>query len=156
MCGVFSGVNVQVRAVHIISQTDSLLFGGYFNEVNEGQLQLAKNAPKVGHQWKTVHFEFSSPLFGYQANLEYSYRLKGFDENWSEWTKRTEKEYTNLPAGDFTFEVKARNNLGKASQIAAYSFTTLPPWYQSTWAIILYLLAVGAGLYFLYRRINLI
>ena len=144
------GLEVQVRAVRIINQKDSLLFGGYFKNVNEKQVQDEKSIPTISYSWKTIHLEFSSSLFGHQANLEYSYRLKRFDENWSEWTKRTEKEYTNLPAGNYTFEVKVRNNLGNESAIANYSFRVLPPWYESTWAYIFYVLLAGAAVYGLY------
>ena len=144
-------LQVQIRTVRIINKTDSLLFGGYFNEVNEKQVQDSKLIPQLKYGWKTIRFEFSSSLFGYQSNLEFSYRLKGFDNNWSDWTKRTEKEYTNLPSGSYSFEVKVRSNLGNESGIAAYSFRMLPPWYQTIWATILYLLLLSAGLFFLYK-----
>ena len=94
-------LSLQIRGVRIIYKTDSLLFGGYFADVNEKQVQDKKDIPHLKYGWKTIHFDFSSSLFSYQANLEYSYRLKGYDNNWSEWTNRTEKEYTNLPSGTF-------------------------------------------------------
>lgn len=115
------------------------------------KIQQADNIPAISNRFKTLRFEFASSLFAYESNLEYSYRLKGFDDNWSEWTKRTEKEYTNLPAAKFTFEVKVRNNLGKQSAIAGYAFTMLPPWYQSVWAKIGYLFLMAAGFYILYK-----
>jgi len=145
------GLAVHIGSVRISNKTDSLLFGGYFKEVNEQQLQDVKTIPEVNHDWKTIRFEFASALFGYQSNLEYSFRLKNFDETWSEWTKRTEKEYTNVPAGKYSFEVKVRNNLGKESAITSYTFKVLPPWYRSIWANILYLVLFFTGLYFLYK-----
>ena len=138
-------LKVQVRTVKINNQTDSLLFGGFYNTIQKDQ-----SVPKISNDWKTIQIEFSSPLFGFQSNIEYSYRLKEFDKSWSEWSKRTEKEYTNLPAGDYTFEVKARNNLGNESDVSSYSFIVLPPWYLSTFAKITYFgLFVGLifGLY---------
>jgi ligand-binding sensor domain-containing protein/DNA-binding CsgD family transcriptional regulator len=146
-----SNLRVQVRTVRIISNRDSLLFGGYFKDVNEQQQQDEASVPNVANKWKTIRIEFSSPLFGLQPNLEYSYRLKGFDNNWSEWNKRTEKEYTNLPAGKYSFEVKVRNNLGNESAVAVYAFDMLPPWYETTWAYLLYLLLFAAGIYTVYK-----
>ena len=136
-------LQVQIRTVRIINNTDSLLFGGYFKKVGEKPEQLKADIPKLNYQWKTIRFEFSSPLFGHQSNLEYCYRLKGFEDNWLEWTKRTEKEYNNLDAGDYTFEVKVRNNLGQESPIAAYSFHVMPPWYQTSLAYAFYFLLFG-------------
>lgn len=146
-----ANLRVQVRTVRIISTQDSLLFGGYFKDVNEQQQQDEASVPNVANKWKTIRIEFSSPLFGLQPNLEYSYRLKGFDNNWSEWNKRTEKEYTNLPAGNYVFEVKVRNNLGNESAVAVYAFDMLPPWYETTWAYLLYILLFAAGIYTVYK-----
>ncbi len=144
-------LQVQIRSVRIMSKKDSLLFGGYFSDVNEKQVQEANNIYSISNSWKTIRFEFSSSLFGYPSNLEYSFRLKGFDENWSEWSNRTEKEYTNLPAGSYSFEVKARSNLGNESVAPVYAFKVLPPWFLTNLAKVLYLLIIVAGLYALYR-----
>lgn len=144
-------LKVQVRGVRIINTTDSVLFGGYFKDVNEQQIQETVKIPQISYNWKTLRFEFSSSLYGYQANLEYSYRLIGFDKNWSEWTNRTEKEYTTLPAGSYTFEVKVRNNLGNESKSSVYSFEILPPWHLSTLAYIFYFILFGTVIYFVYK-----
>lgn len=144
-------LQVQIRSVRIINKTDSLLFAGYFNDINEKQVQDVNSIPQINYDWKTIRFEFSTSLFGYQSNLEYSYRLKGFDENWSEWTKRTEKEYTNLPEGKYSFEMKVRNNLGNESPVATYAFKILPPWYKTIWANIIYLLLFSTALYAVYN-----
>ncbi len=145
-------LQAQVRTVRIMSNTDSLLFGGYYGDVNEKQIQVKDNIPEIKYKWKTIRFEFSSSIFGYQNNLEYSYRLKGFDVTWSEWTKRTEKEYTNLSAGKYSFEVKVRNNLGNESPVAVYTLTILPPWYLTIWAKIFYLILVAVGVYVFYNH----
>jgi DNA-binding CsgD family transcriptional regulator len=144
-------LQVQVRSVRIINKTDSLLFGGYFKDVNEKQVQDAAAVPAISNEWKTLHFEYAAAVFGNLSTVEYSYRLKGFDENWSDWTTRTEKEYTNLPAGDFTFEVKVRSNLGNESAIAGYAFKMLPPWYKTIWANLFYFLLFCAGIFGMYK-----
>jgi ligand-binding sensor domain-containing protein/DNA-binding CsgD family transcriptional regulator len=144
-------LQVQIRNVHIISKTDSLLFGGYFTAAHEKQVQDARQVPEIQARWKTIRFEFSSAQFTNQANLEYSYRLKGFDDNWSEWNKRSEKEYTNLPPGSFTFEVKVRSNFGTESAPHAYTFRVLPPWYRTIWANIFYLLLFAFAAWAIYR-----
>ncbi len=144
-------LNLHIRTVRIINKYDSLLFGGYFLDSNQMQIQDADNIRLINNEWKTIQFEFSSSLFGYQSNLEYSHRLKGFEKTWSEWTKRTEKEYTNLPAGKYSFEIKVRNNLGSESAITFYSFTILPPWYQTKWASLLFIIMIFTSLYTFYR-----
>ncbi len=144
-------MQVQIRSVKITSDTDSLLFGGYFKPVNEKQIQDDKNLPSIKSNYKTIHFEFATTLFGSQSNLEYSYRLKGFDNNWSIWNKQTTKEYTNIPAGKYVFEVKVRSNLNFESDTATFTFTILPPWYLTIWAKIIYFLLFATFNYLLYQ-----
>lgn len=141
----------QIRTVRIVADKDSLLFGGYFSEVNEKQIQTKAKIPEVNSDWKTIHFEYSTPLFGQQTNLEYSYKLQGFDENWAGWSNKTEKEYTNLPHGNYTFQIKVRNNLGNESAQVLYSFKILPPWYKSKLAYFIYFLLLCLAIYFLNR-----
>jgi DNA-binding CsgD family transcriptional regulator len=137
-------IHAGIRSVSIFNKKDSLLFGGYRSRTAK------QTAPSIPFNWNTLHFEYSSTLFGQQANIEYSYLLDGFDKSWSEWMKKTSKEYTNLPAGHYTFKVKARNNLGNESAVALYSFTVLPPWYQSNWAYAGYVLLLLVAFYILY------
>ncbi|WP_431212844.1 triple tyrosine motif-containing protein [Puia sp. P3] len=65
--------------------------------------------------------------------------------------KKTEKEYTNLPAGNYVFQVRSKSNLGNESAVCSYSFSILPPWYQTGWAYGLYVLLFAALVYLLYR-----
>ena len=107
---------------------------------------------KIKNSWKTIHFEFSTPYFGQDNSLEYSYRLKGFDNNWSEWSNISDKEYTNLPPKNYTFEIKVKNNNNIESEVTSYKFSILPPWYKSTIAFVLYFLLFCFSFYHLYKR----
>jgi DNA-binding CsgD family transcriptional regulator len=144
-------LSVQLHNVLIRNNTDSVLFGGYlYRDLSSVNTAI----PSIHHNWKTIRFEYASPLYGYQSNLEYSYRLKGFDATWSAWNNRADKEYTNLNPGQYVFEVKVRNNLGNESAISSYAFNMLPPWYLSTWAKILYTMLLGTSLYVAFRWQN--
>ncbi|WEK35786.1 MAG: triple tyrosine motif-containing protein [Candidatus Pseudobacter hemicellulosilyticus] len=145
-------LKVYIRTVRSLGKTDSLLFGGYSGNVNEDKAQEAAAIPRVSHHSNSFHIEYASPLFEQQANIEYSYFLDGFDEGWSSWSKKTEKDYTNLPAGNYTFRVKARNNLNNESSLSNYSFSVLPPWYLSVVARIAYLLLAIWLTWFVYKQ----
>jgi len=66
----------------------------------------------LASNFNAFHFEYSAPGFGLQKNIEYSYRLEGYEKTWSNWSNKTEKDYTNLPAGNYIFHIKAHDNLG--------------------------------------------
>jgi len=144
-------LRVKIRQVRAFGKTDSLLFGGYFGEAGEVLEQPAGAFYRITNNCNSLHFEYSSPLYGAQGSVQYSYFLEGFDKSWSGWQKKTEKEYTNLPAGSYVFQVRSKSNLGNESLVSSYGFTILPPWYFSIWAYCGYGLLVLALVYLLYR-----
>ena len=144
-------IQVRIRSVKAFGKTDSLLFAGYFGEVGDSLDQPPGAVYSVSSKWNSLHFEYTSPLYSAQNSITYSYCLKGFDKDWSAWSRRTEKEYTNLPAGTYTFQVKSKSNLGNESAVNGYSFTILPPWYQTGWAYFVYVLLFAGLIYWLYR-----
>ncbi|RPD41962.1 helix-turn-helix and ligand-binding sensor domain-containing protein [Chitinophaga barathri] len=113
---------VMISQVNARGEKDSLLFGGF---LPAGKASF-KTLPAA---YAGFHFEYASPACGHGGNMEFSYRLEGFDPAWSEWAARTEKDYTNLPHGRYTFSVKARDHLGNVSSAATYAFRILPPWH---------------------------
>jgi DNA-binding CsgD family transcriptional regulator len=137
---------ILISTVKIIGEKDSTLFGGY------GQTGEARRGePQIGYAWNSLHFGFSAAVYGRQGSVEYAYMLQDFDKNWSAWTDKTEKDYTYLPPGRYTFRVKARTGSGSQSVERRYSFTILPPWYRTTWAYLVYMLLFAAGVYGVHR-----
>ena len=146
-----SPLKIFIRNVKIKGDVDSVLFGGYHGDINEEQSLSNIGNVKVAYQLNSFHFEYVSPFFEQQTNLEYSYRLKGFDKTWSDWNKKTEKDYTNLSIGYYVFEVKARNNLNNESPVTSYIFQVLPPWYFNIWSITFYGILLFILIYLLYK-----
>lgn len=144
-------LQAQITTVKAINDRDSLLFGGYHQSVNEDEKAGQQGRAAVSHAWNSFHFGFAAPVYSQQSNIEYSYILEGFEDKWSDFSKKTEKEYTNIPAGNYTFKVKARSNLGNESAVSSYSFRVLPPWYQTVWAYALYIALLVCGAFLLYR-----
>ena len=135
-----------IRNVQASARQEDLIFGGYALSTN--------NAAKESIEYanNSLHFECSAIIYGQQHTIAYSYYLKGFDEDWSDWNQKTEKDYTNLPPGKYIFQVKSRTNADNESPVASFSFTILPPWYRSWWAYTLYAIALFALLYWFYKR----
>ncbi len=87
---------------------------------------------------------------------QYRYKLEGFSGEWNNvGTKRT-ATYTNLDPGEYIFKVMGSNNDGKWNKTpATLKITILPPFYKTTIAYILYVLAtVGLLLSFRSYLIN--
>ena len=78
--------------------------------------------------------------------VKYMYKLQGLEENWAPATKQNEVTYSSLPPGTYTFMVKAMNNDGLWNKPPeTFSFTILPPWYNTWWFYTLSGFAVIAG-----------
>ncbi len=143
---------ILLTQVKTSGKTDSLIFGGYFERQPDSTHRRIENrVQEFPHRNNSFHFEFSSPSFGSQNNIEYRYQLKGYDAAWSAPTSKTEKEYTNLPEGTYTFLVKAFDNLGNESEALSYKFVIQPPWYKTFWAYFLYTAFAAGVFFFLYR-----
>jgi ligand-binding sensor domain-containing protein/DNA-binding CsgD family transcriptional regulator len=143
---------VVIGNIRLIGKTDSLIFGGYFMKNNRiSTLQDLSGSLRLANTFNSLHFEYSSTLFEHRKNIEFSYQLVGFDKNWSPWLQKTEKDYTNLPAGKYFFTLKAINCVGNESSRVAYAFEVLPAWYQSIWMYLLYAVMFGLILYLLFK-----
>ena len=134
-----------IRSVKISNISDSLIFG-------EFSYQKSNLIPEIKKSWKSISFEFTSPIYGQQSNLEYSYRLLGLEKNWSMWTRKTEKEFNNLPQGKYIFEVKVRSNLGNESAITQFAFIILPKWYETKIAFAFYTFFSLFLIYFILKK----
>ena len=121
---------------------DSLLYGGnatvFKNLAINEHLSYTENDLKI---------EFAAPFFDQEERTLYSYQLEGFDENWSEWSRQTSKEYTNLYEGTYIFKVKAKNIYEVESSIEHYKITILPPIHRTWWAYLLYVLLASIGIF---------
>lgn len=138
---------VYIRSIVAKSNIDSLLYGGYGEMPSDNQMRPTR----LSHNWRSFHFEYSSPYYEHPLNVEYSYKLNGFDADWSDWETKTYKDYTNIPPGSYVFQVKVRNTMGQESSIASFHFALSPPWYATYYAIALYVLLVFSLFFSLWK-----
>lgn len=92
-----------------------------------------------------LHFSFAAPV--YTRNAKLRYRLKGFSREWAPWGMVYSKEYTNLPPGNYEFEVQS----GLSPHTASFSFTIEAPWYQALWAKLALAVLLIALVFLLYQ-----
>ena len=92
-------------------------------------------AVTVGYRDYSINFEFTALDYTSPDKNQYRYMLDGFDQDWRDSGRFRRATYTNLPAGDYTFKVKASNNDGVWSErSAAIALRVTPPPWKSNWA----------------------
>ena len=87
-------------------------------------------------------FNFSALDYLSTGEIEYSYLLEGFDENWlSANSFNRIATFTNVPAGNYLFRLRASNpNRSINSKEVAIKITISPPIWKTWWAYVLYFL----------------
>ncbi len=104
----------------------------------------------------TKYFEFAYTGLNYRAPAatRFQYQLENFENIWHEAGTRRIAYYTNIPAGAYTFRVRAANEDGVWSQEpSSISFIQQAYFYEHRWFQVLSLLLIlsFAGILFLWR-----
>ncbi len=136
---------VLINKVYLVAENDSLIFGGYFIDADTIASKQSEAVVSFDADHNAFSFFYSSTSYASKSGIEYQTLLVGMNEDWTTWSKKSEKEYTNLSPGEYTFQVRARNAYGKISEPAQFSFEIDAPWYATTLAFIFYTL-IGLGL----------
>ena len=124
----------------VMIEEDSVIFWGYMSTKNIGilsnylqQTQPVNLKPSLPYKYNSIKIEFALPGYKNEKANQYSYYLEGFDQKWSNWKNNTLVNYTNLPASDYKFRLKARNVYKNESKETVYEFTIIPPFYNTIW-----------------------
>ena len=84
--------------------------------------------PRTSH----VQFAFTSLALTDPMRVRFRYRLDGFDRGWIDAGGNRQASYTNLPPGQYRFQVEASNNDGLWSEPGTtWNFSVRPTFYQT-------------------------
>lgn len=88
----------------------------------------------------SLKFKVSLPIYDIDGSELFSYRLKGYDKVWSKFQESETKEYSHIPPGNYTFQVRA--SLANSTHMVSteISFKIMTPWYRKWWAYLCYIL----------------
>lgn len=98
----------------------------------DGHLANIKKSGAFPPGSNNLEFEWTAPYFGDQAALRFRYRLAGFDKTWIYPENRRVAYYTNIPPGEFRFEVQA-SNAGQWGPVAQSAALMFEPHFYQTW-----------------------
>jgi DNA-binding CsgD family transcriptional regulator len=121
----------------------------------KANLNFTSKITSLPYNSNNVKFKFTSTPYENNENVKYAYKLVPFEDNWSNWSTSTIKEYTNLREGIYTMKVKTKNNYGVVSNNAEMHFAICAPWYRSPIAYIVYVLLLLFCFYIIYLRVKI-
>ncbi len=137
-------LNFKANTISITGITSNTLNGRptTTNISSEGEFKYAEN---------NLAFLYTVPEYSKYANTEFQYMLEGMQDEWSEWSSRPSTNFKNLPAGTYTFKVRAKTGNSMSVNTAAYTFTILKPWYTTNFAVIIYIILAIIAAYLINR-----
>lgn len=144
---------VFIKAINLYNDTTSL--SKYYTNIDSVSGLPADLT--LHYAKRNIYFDYVGLHYTIVEKNKYTYRLYGYEDRWSEPTTEIKSiPYQKLSPGKYTFQVKAANCDGiMSTEPAEFSFRILPPWWQTTWAILVQvILAIGLFLLIINWRIR--
>ena len=129
------------------------------NKSNPRALIAGPFSPDSEITIKAFENDFSIEFVGLNyinpGKQHYEYMLEGYHRNWISLPPgQRVVGFSNLPAGDYTFLVKADNGDGVwTTEPARLHLRILPPWYRTWWAYLIYTVLAAAVVVW-YKRVT--
>ena len=111
-----------------------------------------------GHRSNNIRFQYIGLNYSAIENVRYHYRLKGFQNDWSEPAKNREVTFNNLPPGDYVFEIFADAGTDESRcETQSFAFSIQPALWQTAWFLVIFiaslmLASAGVALYIQRRK----
>ncbi|MDR9418693.1 histidine kinase dimerization/phosphoacceptor domain -containing protein [Gracilimonas sp.] len=115
-----------------------LVYGDNVENPNKGEFKFSHDRHHVMLEIGAYNYEDPQRVF-------YEYRLNGSQEDWRRVYNKTEINYTHLPPGDYSFEVRTKSMQSLwGDPVRLASFTIEKPYWNTAWFYGLMLfLAIG-------------
>lgn len=98
---------------------------------------------KLLHNQNSFIIHFAALDMKYPDNVQYAYKLKGFEKEWNYVGTQRMATYTNLPKGNYVLEVKSTNGSGVwVNNVRSLDIVILPSFWETPVAYMLYMVGI--------------
>lgn len=109
-------------------------------EDGDGRL-LDINSIELTYSNNSLRILLASPSYVKERSTEYQYVIEGMMDEWSEWSSNPNLVFPFFPSGHYTLNIRARDLLGRQSEVYSLDFRIQPPFWKSVWFISICVLA---------------
>ncbi len=131
-------MNCYIKSISILGKNEGLLFNDY--------TITGKDNLCVPFSQNSIRVTAVAPVYN-AGNINFSFLLKGYDTDWSQWQSDNVMDYSRLPHGEYDLMVRISDVMGRVSEPAVVHFRIGLPWYLSWFAFVLYVVLLLAGFY---------
>lgn len=106
---------------------------------------------EVGYRRNHLGFTYTAVVLANGRHVRFQYRMAGFDPDWLPPTEVRFASYSNLPHGNYAFEVRAADRQGRWGPTARVELQIPPPIWLRWWFFLLCAALLALGLLGLMR-----
>jgi len=140
--------HVLIKGIRLFFENQDLTkFSKGIDEKNKLPKELVLRYNKNHLTFDFVGIYHTSP-----DKVKYRFKLEGFDERWQPVTTSTFVTYSNIPFGDFTFQLSATTDLKHWTTPVQFSFTIKPPFWFTWWFYLLCLVSLTTLVWLIVKR----
>lgn len=112
-------------------------------------IRFGLNKLELSHSQNSVTFNYVGLQYENPAGNTYAYMLEGYDKQWIQAGTNRSVTYNNLPAGTYTFKVKAANSSGVWEEKGDSLVVVVnPPWWFTWWAWVIWAIVFISIIYY--------
>ncbi len=114
-----------------------------------------KNNITLKYRNNTITFRFSAVNLRGSRNIQYQYKLEGYDKEWQTGIDIKQARYSSLPPGHYTFKLGASTDRVNWINVSEeINITVIPPIWQQWWFIGAVLAAIIGIIYWIISNRN--
>ena len=118
------------------------------NKIVSLHKSLEEGKVRLDYADNTFCVSFESICYQYHNDINFQYKLEGFNDTWSPTSDNSTVQFTNLPAGRYRLKVKAVSRNNKRVLDEKYiEIIVAEPWWNSIWAWAVYVTTICVILY---------
>lgn len=121
--------------------------------INNSDFQL-KDTLELSYKENSLTFRYMGISISNPDEVKYAVKLDGYDENWRPLNKQNSETFSNLPPGQYVFNLKSYNSEGvEIANPITVAFSISPPIWKTWWFYVLVGLT-GITILFAYIKIR--
>ena len=106
---------------------------------------------ELSHEQNSIELGFSNLDYAGIPSTQYRYYLEGVEHDWRQLTSDNNARYNGLPPGKYVFHLSSLNKNNQWSEPCVFTINIHYPWYNTWWAWLIYLTAIGIIAWHFYR-----
>ena len=114
-------------------QGDSVIYRAWNNKAISHEITIP-------FKDNSLKFKVAFPTFNTEDKVLFSYRLNGYDKEWSSFQENPIKEYIRISPGEYTFQVRAKVPDKMETTSTEIPIEVLKPWYRKNAAVVCFII----------------